>query len=232
MQGTVWGGLLCTCTMDKLGKEAYRNPELLYKYRESVGVPPLEMVDDVVIASECGSTTVTTNAHMNSFIERKKLELSKDKCARVHIGDQSKCGECAKIYVHEEEMKSTVKEKYLGDYITKEGNSNETIKERVKRAYGILAQIKALMTEVPLGKRRVEIGLALRDAWFLNGCLFNSEVWSAYKEQNIQELDKIDHMILRSITGAQAQVTIEFLYLESSSQTVSYVTSVRRMGYS
>ena len=231
MQGTVWAGLFCTCTMDKLGKEAYANPELLYRYREAVEVPPLEMVDDVVIASECGSTTSTTNAHMNSFIERKKLQLSKEKCARIHVGGKSKCGECVKVYVHEEEMKSSEKEKYLGDFITKDGNSNETIKERVKRAYGILAQIKALMTEVPLGKRRVEIGLALRDAWFMNGCLFNSEVWSAYKEQNIQELEKIDHMILRSITGAQSKVPIEFLYLETSSQTVSNVISVRRLSY-
>jgi hypothetical protein len=168
---------------------------------------------------------------MNSFIERKKLQLSKDKCVRIHIGAKSKCGECVKIFVHEEEMKSSEKEKYLGDFVTKDGNSNETIKEKVKRAYGILAQSKALMTEVPLGKWRVEIGLALRDAWFMNGCLFNSEVWSAYKEQNIQELEKIDHMILLSITGAQSKVPIEFLYLETSSQTVSNVISVRRLSY-
>ena len=230
MQGTVWGGLFCTCTMDKLGQEAYADPDLLYRYRQAVEVPPLEMVDDVVIVSECGATTVTTNAHMNLFIERKKLQLSKDKCARVHIGS-SKCGECVKIYVHKEEMKSSEKEKYLGDFITKEGNSNETIKERVKRGYGILSQIKALLSEVPLGKRRVEIGLALRDAWFVNGCLFNSEVWSAYKPQNIQDLEKIDHMIIRCITGAQAKVPVEFLYLETSSLTISNVISVRRMGY-
>ena len=144
MQGTVWGGLFCTCTMDKLGKEAYQDPNLLYKYREAVEVPPLEMVDDVVWVSECGATTVPSNAHKNSFIERKKLQLSKEKCGRVHIVSSPKCGECEKIFVHKDEMKSSEKEKYLGDFITKEGNSNETIKERIKRAYGILAQIKAL----------------------------------------------------------------------------------------
>ena len=30
MQGTVWAGLMCTCTMDKLGKKAYNDPTLLY----------------------------------------------------------------------------------------------------------------------------------------------------------------------------------------------------------
>ena len=28
MQGTVWGGLMCTSRMDKLGKFAYNNPQL------------------------------------------------------------------------------------------------------------------------------------------------------------------------------------------------------------
>ena len=48
---------------------------------------------------------------------------------------------------------------------------------------------------------------------------------------DIQELSKIDHMILRSITGAQAKIPIEFLYLETSSQSVSNVITVRRMSY-
>ena len=44
MQGTVWGSLFCTVTMDKLGKQVYSMPELLYQYK-GVGVPPLGMVD-------------------------------------------------------------------------------------------------------------------------------------------------------------------------------------------
>ena len=46
MQGTVWGSLMCTCTMDKLSKEAYKEPEDLYNYKD-VAIPPLEMVDDI-----------------------------------------------------------------------------------------------------------------------------------------------------------------------------------------
>ena len=52
MQGTVWAGLKCTCTMDKLGKQAYSDPNLLYKYRNEIEVPSLEMVDDVITASK------------------------------------------------------------------------------------------------------------------------------------------------------------------------------------
>ena len=53
MQGTVWAGLMCTCTMDKLGELAYKDKSLLYMYKNEVEVPPLEMVDDVITASKC-----------------------------------------------------------------------------------------------------------------------------------------------------------------------------------
>ena len=48
MQGTVWAGLMCTCSMDKLGKLAYQDKQLLYKYKNDVDVPLLEMFDDVI----------------------------------------------------------------------------------------------------------------------------------------------------------------------------------------
>ena len=185
MQGTVWAGLMCTTTMYKLGKEVYADPALVYNYRGKVPVPPLEMVDDIISASKCGSTTITLNAAINSFIERKKLTLSADKCSRIHIGKKTKQDECVSVKVHAEEMKNSEKEKYLGDFVTKEANSNATLSARKTRAYAILAEIRSILTEIPLGSRKMEIGLALRDAWFVNGILFNSEVWSSYEEKYV-----------------------------------------------
>ena len=70
-QGTVWAGLMSTNTMDKLAKEVYADPTLVYKFRDTVDVPLLEMVDDIISASKCGLTTVALNAAVNSFVERK-----------------------------------------------------------------------------------------------------------------------------------------------------------------
>lgn len=39
MQGRVWGGLMCTSTMDKLCKLVYKDKNLVYKYRGIVEVP-------------------------------------------------------------------------------------------------------------------------------------------------------------------------------------------------
>ena len=53
MQGTVWGSLLCTATMDKLGKLVYSNSDLTYKYKGAVEIPSLCMVDDVLTVQGC-----------------------------------------------------------------------------------------------------------------------------------------------------------------------------------
>ena len=89
MQGTVWAGLMCTSTMDQLCKLIQQHEHLLYKYRGKINVPPLQMVDDVITAAKCGSTSSALNAAINTFMELKKLKLGVDKCATVHIGNKS-----------------------------------------------------------------------------------------------------------------------------------------------
>jgi hypothetical protein len=189
------------------------------------------MVDDIKTTSECGTTTVALNARVNSFVERKKLGLSFDKCARIHIGKKSHYQECHNIKVHKEDMKSSEKEKYLGDFVTKHANANDTLMARKARAFAILSEIKVLLYDIPLGSRKVETGLALREAWFINGILFNSEVWGTYTEKYVNDLEVIDHMILRAILGAQSKVTVETLYLETGAMSIKNVISVRRMLY-
>ena len=80
MQGTVWGGLMCTSTLDGLQKLLLQEEQLLYNYCGAVSVPPLEMVDDVITVVEYGNKSITVNAVVNAFIESKKLVLSAAKC--------------------------------------------------------------------------------------------------------------------------------------------------------
>ena len=54
MQGTVWAKFVCVVLLDRLGKLAYNDPKLLYYYKNEVGIPPLEMVDDVLSVQKCG----------------------------------------------------------------------------------------------------------------------------------------------------------------------------------
>jgi hypothetical protein len=128
-------------------------------------------------------------------------------------------------------MKKSTKEKYLDDIVSEKGNSKETIEDRKSRGNAVLAQMTALLQDILLGNRRVEAGLALRHSWFLNGCLFNSEVWSNFSPQDLQDLEVIDNKILLLITGAQQKSPTEMLFLETAELPLINVISVRRLMY-
>ena len=68
-------------------------------------------------------------------------------------------------------------------------------------------------------------------AWFLNGCLFNSEVWTGTSETDLKELEITDHKILREITSDQSKVPVEMLYLETAAILIKPVMAVRRILY-
>ena len=229
MQGTVWGSLNCTTTMDKFAKKVYNNDELLYKYRGEVSVPPLQMVDDILTVQKCGSTSSAMNDQVNAFIEQKKLKLSVKKCVKIHIG--AKCKECEKLLIHKEDMKEAHEVKYLGDMINDNGRPNSTILKRITRGYAIVGTIFAFLNDLPLGNKRIQVGLELRQAWLKNGILFNSEVWHSVSNTQIENLMAIDKYLLRGLIGAHAKVPLEHLYLELAALPLSYVISARRMIY-
>ena len=82
MEGTVWGSLFCTATIDKLPQKVYKEETLLYKYKGEVSVPPLGMVDDVLTVQKCGATSAAINNEVNSFFEQKKAKvISKEMCS-------------------------------------------------------------------------------------------------------------------------------------------------------
>ena len=189
------------------------------------------MVDDIITAVKCGSTATAVNAIVNAFIEAKKLKLGNKKCGKIHIGSKSSLQMCPEQSIHGEAQKSSDKEKYLGDFVSKYGNSKETIKDRKTRGNAILSNMSAILRDIPLGCRRTQIGIVLRKAWFINGCFYNSEVWSGFTENDLHDLVIIDHQILRLITGAQAKVPVEMLFLETSQVPVKDIISVRRLLY-
>jgi hypothetical protein len=229
MQGTVWAGLMCTVSMDKLCKLILQDEQVLYKYRGKVSVPPLEMVDDIISPVNCGSTASALNATVNAFIETKRLKLSAAKCAKIHLGNRMSKNLCPKQNIHKEDMKNSQKEKYLGDFITDKGNSKETIIERKTRGDAILSEMGAILRDIPLGNKRIQTGLILRQAWFINSCFFNSEVWCGFNDKDLSDLEVIDHKILKLATGGQAKIPTEMLYLECAQIPIKNVLSVKKI---
>ena len=229
MQGSVWGSLSCTSSMDKLPQRAYTNEALQYKYKGEVVVPPLGMVDDIITIQKCGTASVTINSEVNAFVEQKKLTLSTKKCTRIHVG--KKCNECEVLYVHQEVMVDSDEVKYLGDILHKNGKIKATVAKRINQGYARVGQIFALLKDLPLGNLRIRVGLELRQAWLINGILYNSEVWHGLRDIDIANFVAIDKYLLRGIINSHAKVPIEHLYLEMGVLPLAYVISARRLIY-
>ena len=159
MQGTVWGSLMCTTSMDKLGQLVYKNKDLIYKYKGVVGTPCLGMVDDILCVQKCSKDTVKMNAVVNAFIEGKKLNLSSKKCHRIHVKKKKTRNEleCPDVKIHNGKMNEATQEKYLGDLINTSGTCTKTIEERRSKAFGIVNEIIAILDEIPLGRYKMEI---------------------------------------------------------------------------
>ena len=120
---------------------------------------------------------------------------------------------------------------FTSDYIDKTGRIKATIEDRVRKGWGILSEIKAILSEVPLGKYKSEIGLLLRQAMLVNGVLYNSEAWHSVSPNDLMPLEKIDENLLRFILGAHAKAPLETLYLESGAIPIRYIVASRRICY-
>ena len=62
-----------------------------------------------------------------------------------------------------------------------------------------MAEILAILSEIPLGKYKMEIGLKLRQAMLINGLLFISEAWHDVNEAEMKSLESVDEHLLRSL---------------------------------
>ena len=76
---------------------------------------------------------------------------------------------------------------------------------------------------------RVQAGIALIRAWFINGCSFDSEVWMKYSSQDLHDLEVIDDKIFCIITGAQQKAPAEMLFLETAELPIKHGITVRRI---
>ena len=128
--------------MDGLGKIFYTKRKYLYKYNNSCYIPSLGMVEDTFMASKCGIRSVQVNSLVNTFIEGKKLTFNTTKCYVMHMGPKNK--ECAQLKVHNQPMKTTQSEKYLGDIISCKGNTDNIENRRKIGNQPILKTIECL----------------------------------------------------------------------------------------
>ena len=105
------------------------------------------------------------------------------------------------------------------------------IAARKARAFAIAGDILAILEEGPLGPYRIDAGLCMRNAMFLNAILTNSETWYGIKSSHILELQEVDEYLLRKILKAHSKTPKEMLHLETATVPIKYIIESRRLSY-
>lgn len=66
---------------------------------------------------------------------------------------------------------------------------------------------------------------------FINGLLFNSEVWQGAGSSDIKCLENVDHQLMRVICNGHAKTPLEFMYMETAAHPLKYYIASRRIMY-
>ena len=147
----------------------------------------------------------------------------------MHIGRKSDT--CPQLKVHGTIMESVQQDMYLGDLISCDGKNKKNIEKRISKGLGIISQILNLLEIVSFGSHYIEIALLLRESMFLNGVLYNSEVWYGLTKAEVSEFEKLDRLLLRKILGVPFSTPQEAFYLELGIVPISVILKTRRIQY-
>ena len=69
----------------------------------------------------------------------------------------------------------------------------------------------------------------LRDSLFINSILLNSEVWYHLSKSNIEELEKLDNILLRKFLQVGNSVPTAMLHLELGTLPIRFILTTRRL---
>lgn len=235
LQGGSWGPLKASNQMDTIGKESLREGEHVYMYQGVVPICVLEMVDDTLGISECGTDSIETNAYLNTKVEMKnpKFGLNKNgkasKCHHIHVGKPNPF--CPDLKAHNVTIDKVDVDSYVGDLISNDGKLTKTVEARYSKATGITSQIINMLKEVSLGHHFFNIGMIFRNLKFINAVLINAEVWHSVREDDLKYLKKADKILLRKILATPSTTCVQLLYLETGAIPIEDILKCRRLNF-
>ena len=79
--------------------------------------------------------------------------------------------------------------------------------------------------------RYFEIAVTLREAHLINGMLTSTDILYGLRNKEIEELEEVDKLLIRSILNAPISSCIESLYLELGLTPIRIILKSRRKAY-
>ena len=211
------------------------------------------MVDDIICVSECGYQSVMINSYLGCKSTLKKLQFGAGKCKKMHIGKKHEEFRCHAIFVDKWEeteennivgkeriedmclgkvqMENSEEEKYLGDIINKDGRNLKNIQSRINKGRGIVKRITEILDMVPFGELYFQVAIILRNSLLVSSVLCNSETWFNLTKAELDLLETVDLLLLRTLLAAPKTVPKEMLYLELGVIPLREMMRQRRLNF-
>ena len=175
-------------------------------------------MDDVFDVTKCGSNTVEMNEYTREEMNKRKVQFSVDKCARMHIEKKKKSSDerekCEDVFVDKWEVvinengiledkyvglvkiKKVEEYEYLGNIITSNGSHSKTIKKRISKGYAIVRDIKEILEGTYFGPFYTEVLILLRNSMLISVLLYDLEVCDFISKTDLKLLNNVDLALL------------------------------------
>ena len=198
--------------------------------------------------------SVMVNSFMQSKTSTNKKQFGDSKCKKNHIGRQCEDFKChpllfdtweenevqnadtgnlqvEDVCIGEEVMEEKHEEKYLGDVISKDGRNLKNIQARINKGKGIVKKILNILEGIPFGKMYFQVAVLLRNSLLVSSLLCNSEAWFNLTDSELNLLETVDLILLRSIMKAPKSTPKETLFLELGLQPLRELIRQRRLNF-
>ena len=208
-----------------------------YRYKESLSVSLLALVDDVIGITEAGYKAAQMNEIINLKTAEKCLQFGIKKCKSMFIGkvredfldseivvdkwrtefkENAETGEeeLIETYMGQTPIGKTNEQKYLGFVISGSGNNMSNINAVKRKSIGVVRKILNKLDSLNLRSYYFECAIIFMHAMLRPSILYASETYYNLAESQMRQIERIEENFLRQIFKTGRGCPIVQLYLE------------------
>ena len=230
-QGTVWGPKLCCVTTDEINSKVQ---SLKTKVGE-ISIGARVFVDDITgMGSMENMARIVESCRY--FEENKKFTFSSEKSQIMKVRpSRSKRGKAdieeKVLKIKKGEVKKTEIYKYLGDYITEEGNKLTCIEKRTEKTNFMMRNVMSWGAERVTGKMAMQVRFLLLETIVIPSLLYNTETWGALSVNEITLLERKQKQMLATILGQRGSTSYWGMIIESGTWPIEQRIDYKRLMY-
>ena len=226
-QGSRLTGRMFGILIDLLKKE-FEAEKGGFVLADTLTIPVLLWVDDVVTCTEGEENQINTLNKVNTFAIKHKLKWGQHKCNVMRTGkhkDGTKEWNLGNMKIQE-----TTNYKYLGDILTGDGKNTENIKSRKNKLQASTASISTIATSEILHRIETSVLLELHEKINIPSLLSNSESWILNKGDQ-REFEKVELQSLKNLFDLPIHTPTAAIMYSFGTVYASYRVDERKLMY-